>query len=160
MENNEFVYATYIRTTPEKLWEALTSADFTEKYWMGFRIEMELKVGGKVRIVPPKHPDVSGDLAGKVLACEPPRKLAYTFSFMDTPEIAKKRPSPSRVTYELTPMGPLVKLRVIHENLLPEDVEKNPNQFRGINNGWPAVMSSLKSLLETGQAIAFEPCSK
>jgi uncharacterized protein YndB with AHSA1/START domain len=158
-ENIEFVYATYIRTTPEKLWEALTNGDFSEKYWMGFRIELELKAGGKVRIVPPKNPEVFGDHAGKVLVCEPPRKLTYTFVMKDTPEVAKKRVSPSRVTYELTPMGEQVKLRVIHENLLPEDVEKDPTTFRGINNGWPAVMSSLKSLLETGEAIAFAPCS-
>ena len=50
-------------------------------------------------------------------------------------------------------MGPVVKLRVIHQNLLPEDLEKDPNTFEGINNGWPAVLSSLKSLLETGEAI-------
>ncbi len=73
----------------------------------------------------------------------------------DKPEIAKKRDSLSRVTYELTPMGALVKLRLIHENLLPEDFEKDPNTFQGINNGWPAVISSLKSLLETGEPIRF-----
>jgi hypothetical protein len=55
-------------------------------------------------------------------------------------------------------MEPLVKLRLIHENLLPEDIEKDPNQFRGINNGWPAILSSLKSLLETGEPITFSPC--
>jgi hypothetical protein len=63
-----------------------------------------------------------------------------------------------RVTYELTPMGPTVKLRLIHENLLPEDIEKDSNQFKGINNGWPAILSSLKSLLETGEPITFSPC--
>jgi hypothetical protein len=52
-------------------------------------------------------------------------------------------------------MGPLVKFRLIHENLLPEDMEKDPDTFRGINNGWPAVLSSLKSLLETGEAITY-----
>ncbi len=56
---------------------------------------------------------------------------------------------------KLTPMGPLVKLRLIHENLLPEDLEKDPNKFQGINNGWPAILSSLKSLLETGEPITF-----
>ncbi|HYM90300.1 MAG TPA: SRPBCC family protein [bacterium] len=151
-----FVYATYIRTTPEKLWEALTNGDFSEKYWMGFRIEVELKAGGSVRILPPKDPERYGDHAGKVLVCEPLRKLVYTFAPKDKPEVAAKRDGPSRVTYELTPMGPMVKLRLIHENLLPEDLEKDPNKFQGVNNGWPAVMSSLKSLLETGKAITFE----
>jgi uncharacterized protein YndB with AHSA1/START domain len=159
MEKIEFIYATFIRTTPEKLWEALTNGDFSVKYWMGFRIEIELKVGGSVRILPPQDMEIYGDHAGKVLACEPCRKLTYTFCPKDKPEVAQKRQGPSRVTYELTAMGPLVKLRIIHENLQPEDIEKDPNQFRGINNGWPAIMSSLKSLLETGEPITFSPCS-
>lgn len=153
-----FVYATYIRTTPEKLWEALTSGDFSAKYWMGFRIEVEQRAGGKVRIVPPSHPEVYGDHSGTVLCCEPYRKLVYTFCPKDAPEVAKKRNGPSRVTYELTPFGSQVKFRLIHENLLPEDVISDPSTFRGINNGWPAILSSLKSLLETGEAIALTPC--
>jgi hypothetical protein len=68
---------------------------------------------------------------------------------------AKKRDSLSRVTYELTPMGHQVRLRLVRENLLPEDVEKDPNTFQGVNNDWPAVLSSLRSLLETGEAINF-----
>ncbi|HUE37842.1 MAG TPA: SRPBCC family protein [Candidatus Acidoferrum sp.] len=156
MEKTEFVYATYIRTTPEKLWEALTSGDFSQKYWMGFRIELELRAGGSVHIYPPKGSENNcGDHAGKVLECEPNRKLVYTWNMKDKPEVAAKRNGPSRVTYELTPMGEQVRLRLIHENLLPDDVEKSPNTFKGINNGWPAVISSLKSLLETGEAIAF-----
>jgi uncharacterized protein YndB with AHSA1/START domain len=156
METVEFVHATFIRTTPEKLWEALTSGDLSEKYWFGFRIEVEQKVGGAVRIVPPKGMEEHGDHAGEVLACERHRKLVYTWNPKDLPDLAKKRKSLSRVTYEITPMGNAVKFRVIHENLLPEDVEKNPNTFKGVNNGWPAVISSLKSLLETGEAIGFQ----
>lgn len=156
MDTVNFVYATYIRTTPEKLWEALTSSAFSEKYWFGFRLELEQKVGGKLRIVPPKGMEKHGDHAGEVLECEPGRKLVYTWNPTCEPELAKKRQSLSRVTYELTPMGKMVRLRLLHENLLPEDLEKNPNTFRGINNGWPAVISSLKSLLETGEAISYE----
>jgi uncharacterized protein YndB with AHSA1/START domain len=156
MQNNEFVYATYIRTTPEKLWEALTSGDFSQKYWMGFRIELEQKTGGTVHIYPPKGSQHNcGDHEGKVLECEPNRKLVYTWNQNDKPDVAAKRKGPSRVTYELTPMGDQVRFRLIHENLLPDDVEKDPNTHKGINNGWPAVISSLKSLLETGEAIAF-----
>lgn len=153
METTDFVYTTYIRTTPENLWQALTSGDFSEKYWFGFRIELELKTGGSVRIHPPKGMETHGDHAGEVLECEPNRKLVYTWKENDKPEVAQKRKSLSRVTYELTPLGPQVRLRLIHENLLPEDVENDPNTFRGINNGWPAVISSLKSLLETGEPI-------
>ncbi len=159
MQPQEFVYATFIRTTPEKLWEALTNGDFSEKYWFGFRIELELKAGGAVRILAPKgmqeHGSCGQDHEGKVLVCEPCRKLVYTWNPKDKPEVAQKRNGPSRVTYELTPMGPQVKLRLIHENLLPEDLGKDPNKFQGINNGWPAILSSLKSLLETGEAIVF-----
>jgi uncharacterized protein YndB with AHSA1/START domain len=150
-----FVYATYIRTTPEKLWEALTSGDLSVKYWMGFRFEVDQRAGGSVRILPPRDPDKYGDHAGEVVVCEPFRKLVYTFVTKDKPEVARKREAPSRVTYELTPMGPLVKLRLIHENLLPDDLEKDPNKFQGVNNGWPAILSSLKSLLETGKEIAY-----
>lgn len=154
-DTQEFVYATFIRTTPEKLWEALTKGDFSEKYWFGFRIEFELKAGGKMRILPPKGMEELGDHAGEVLVCEPNRKLVYTWNPKDKPEVAKKRKSLSRVTYEITPMGQMTKLRLIHENLLPEDIEKDPSTFRGINNGWPAVLSSLKSLLETGAAMDY-----
>jgi uncharacterized protein YndB with AHSA1/START domain len=154
--SDTFVYTTYIRTTPEKLWEALTGGDFSVKYWMGFRIELEQKAGGRVRILPPQGMEQHGDHAGDVLECEPQRKLVYTWNKKEDPELAKKRNGLSRVTYELTPMGDQVRLRVIHENLLPEDIEKDPNTFRGVNNRWPAVVSSLKSLLETGQAIAFK----
>src|SRR5258708_1250857 len=156
-----FVYATYIRTTPEKLWEALTNGDFSEKYWMGFRIELEQKAGGRIRILPPKdgYEGKCGFDEGKVLDCEPGRKIVYEFVINDSPEIAEKRNGPSRVTYELKPMGEMVRLHLIHENLLPEDTEKDPNTFRGINNGWPAILSSLKSLLETGTAIPLAACS-
>ena len=155
MEKVEFVYVTFIRTTPQQLWEALTNGEFSEKYWMGFRIEVEPKAGGALRIVPPKGMEEHGDHAGKVLVWEPHRKLVYTWNQKDDQQVAKKRDSLSRVTYELTPMGEQVRLRLIHENLLPEDIEKDPNTLRGINNGWPAVLSSLKSLLETGEPIAF-----
>jgi len=154
-EKIEFVYATFIRTSPEKLWQTLTSGEFSQKYWFGFRFEVDLRVGGTVRIHPPKGMEQHGDHKGEVLECVPNRKLVYTWQQNDTPEIAKKRDGLSRVTYELTPMGSQVKLRLIHENLLPEDVEKDPSTFKGINNGWPAVISSLKSLLENGVALDF-----
>lgn len=155
MEKPTFVYATYIRTTPEKLWEALTNGDFSEKYWFGFRIELEPRTGGRIRILAPKGTEGCGDHTGEVLVWEPCRKLVYTWSMKDAPEVAAMREGPSRVTYELTPVGRQVRLRLIHENLLPEDLEANPDTFRGINNGWPAVISSIKSLLETGEPMTY-----
>lgn len=157
-ETQTFVYATYIRTTPEKLWQALTRGEFSEKYWMGYRIEPEPRAGGRLRILPPKGGKAIWNDSGKVLTWEPVRKLVYEFSLNDPPEVAAKRSGPSRVTYELQPLGEMVRLRLIHENLLIEDTNKDPNTMRGINNGWPAVLSSLKSLLETGQAIPLESC--
>jgi uncharacterized protein YndB with AHSA1/START domain len=157
-ETQTFVYATYIRTTPEKLWEALTTGDFSEQYWKGYRIDLEPRAGGRVRILPPQGGKAIWDESGKVLAWEPLHMLSYEFSRIDTAEVAAKRDGPSRVTYELTPMGEMVRLRLVHENLLAEDTEKDPNSQRGINNGWPAILSSLKSLLETGKAIHLEAC--
>jgi len=154
-----FVYDTYIRTTPERLWEALTNGDFSEKYWKGYRIEMEQRAGGRLRIQPPQGGRVIWNDSGKVLACDPHRKLVYEFSLNEAPEVSAKRQGPSRVTYELQPMGEMVRLRLIHENLLEEDTEKDLNSQRGINNGWPAILSSLKSLLETGQAINLTACA-
>ena len=149
-----FVYATFIRTTPEKLWEALTNGDFSEKYWMGFRVEVEQKVGGRIRILPPKGSVGRSDHGGDVLACEKYKKLSYTW-MKEKHEKDAQRDGLSRVTYELTPAGDHVKLVLIHENLISEDVSTDPGTFKGVNNGWPAVISSLKSLLETGEAISF-----
>ena len=157
-ETQTYVYATFIRTTKEKLWEALTNGDFTEQYWMGFRLELEPRAGGRFRMIPAKGGPNKWNDDGKVLACEPGRKLVYEFAIKDAPEVAAKRDGYSRVTYELQPMGDLVRLQVVHENLLPDDIGKDTNTLRGVNNGWPAVMSSLKSLLETGQAIPLESC--
>lgn len=160
MKTEQFIYSIIIRTTPEKLWEALTSGDFSEKYWFGFRVRFELKPSGKMCIVPPKGMEFAGDHAGEVLECEPGKKLVYTWQQADTPEIAAKRKGLSRVTYELFPMGQAVKLQLSHHNLLPDDMESNPTTFKGINNGWPAVLSSLKSLLETGEPMVLKPASK
>ena len=154
IKTETFVYATFIRTTPQKLWEALTNGDFSEKYWMGFRVSVEQKVGGRIHILPPKDSQGRSDHGGDVLACEKYKKLTYTW-MKERQEGDSKRDGLSRVTYEITPMGDQVKLRLIHENLISEDVSTDPDTFKGINNGWPAVISSLKSLLETGEAITF-----
>jgi len=155
-----YIYTTYIRTTPEKLWQALTSADFSEKYWFGYRIEGDWKLGGKLNFQAPKNmnPHLAkkadsclDDDSCKVLIYEPPRRLSYTFPNKE----ADTHRKPSRVTFDLTPMGEMVKLRLVHEDLLPQDVNADPTSWSGINNGWPGVISSLKSLLETGQEIVY-----
>ena len=155
-DKTDFVYAILIRTTPEKLWEALTNGEFSEKYWFGFRVNFDLKPGGKMKIDPPKGMEFCGDHAGEVLECDPGRKLVFTWKQADPPAVAARRKSLSRVTYELFPMGPMVKLQLRHENLLPDDIMSDPTKMQGINNGWPAVLSSLKSLLETGEPMTLK----
>jgi len=158
-----FVYVTYIRTTPEKLWEALTRGDFSEKYWFGYRIESDWKVGSDFQLHAPKKSDEPKDgqcnknWNGKVLAYDPYQRLTYTSSLCSDHNAGEdERHGPTTITYELKAMGPLVRLRLIHENLMAQDIESDPNVWKGVNNGWPAVMNSLKSLLETGQELVYQ----
>jgi uncharacterized protein YndB with AHSA1/START domain len=143
MDKPKFVYVTYINTTPEKLWLALTSGDFTEKYWFGSRIQSEWKVGSPFKIV-----NEGGNWQGKVLHCDPPRLLSYTFQMLGRTEHF------SRVVFQLEQHGPVVKLTLTHDEL----DEKDDKFYTGISLGWPAVLSNLKSLLEGGHPLVPRPC--
>lgn len=148
MKSQIFMYVTYIRTTPEKLWEALTSSEFTREYWMGNTVESDWKTGSSVRFI---KPDGKGILTGTILAADKPKVLSYTWSYHGTEEAQAEKPS--RVTFLLERFEPnpdLVKLTVTHDEF-PE----NTTIFSDISNGWPMVLSSLKTLLETKQAIHF-----
>ena len=145
MNKPKFVYVTYINTTPEKLWEALTTARFIEQYWFGRGNESEWKKGSAIES---RSPEGELEWRGKVLQSEPPRLLSYTFDVVGESE------PPSRVTFEIEPLGPntkpqghAVRLTVTHEDF-PHDSKVYP----GICEGWPAILSSLKSLLETGRS--------
>lgn len=151
-----FLYVIYIKTTVEKLWEALTDGNFSEKYWMGFHIESDWKVGSPIYIRNRGFLEGKADITGEVIACEPPHLLTYTFGSKSDP-LAAQREGPSRVTYQLSPVGGMVKLTLTHENLLPQDLGEKTLTLRGVNNGWPAILSGLKSLLEAGQTLDFEP---
>lgn len=146
--NDRFVYVSFIATTPEKLWRALTDGEFTRQYFFDRRVESDWRPGSPVTYwIDEKEKDVTGE----VLAADPPRKLSFTWGKAD---VAPERRS--RVTFEIQPMGPVVKLTVLHEQLQPGDLEQDPNKWRGVNNGWPAILSNLKSLLETGKpCLAF-----
>lgn len=146
MTKPKFVYVTYIATTPEKLWEALTDGNFTQEYFFGTRVESEWKEGTDVKYF--RNGKISD--YGKVIICDPPRLLSFTWTYVgdDT-----SRESPTRVTFELQPMDSTVKLTLKHENLLDSDFVDDNNTFEGYNNGWPAVLSNLKSFLETGQTL-------
>jgi uncharacterized protein YndB with AHSA1/START domain len=144
------IYVTYIASTPEKVWQALTSSEFTRKYFWERAVEVEPKVGGTFVL---KLPDGRVNVQGKVVAYDPPRKLSVTWH-VEWPEDFRKLPE-CLVTYEIAPAGEAARLIMTesHSWDVPEAI------LSGGRMGWPAVLSGLKSLLETGKApaIAMEP---
>ena len=142
MSKPEFVYVTYIVTTAEKLWHALTDGDFTERYWFGARLKSDWKVGSTFEMV---RSDGTVSDAGKVVEVDPPRRLAYTFVNLSD---KYKNEFPALATFVLEPYGKLVKLTLTHEGFAEQS-----RFYAGISKGWPAILSSLKSLLETGKAL-------
>lgn len=140
MDKPQFVYVTYIATTPEKLWEALTGEEFTQKYWGGRRIQSNWRVGSPVK---PVKDDGDSDWEGEVLESDPPHRLSYTFQSPGATEA-----HPSRVLFELEPNGSTVKLTLTHDNL-------DTRGYMALSRGWSAILSSLKSLLETGEPLVF-----
>ncbi len=142
MTKPSFIYVTYIMTTPEKLWQALTDGAFTQRYWFGRRIESDWKVGGRVTLW---HEGKVSD-SGEVLECKPPRRLSYSFRVEFVEEL--RREPPSRVTFELEKLGDQVKLTLTHDQFAP-----GSKVLEGISAGWPMILSSLKSLLETGNPL-------
>jgi uncharacterized protein YndB with AHSA1/START domain/DNA-binding transcriptional ArsR family regulator len=139
-----YVYVTYIKATAEQVWRALTDADLTARYW-GHANVSDWQPGSAW-----EHQRVDGsgvaDVVGKVLTAEPPTRLAITFE--DSPN--EKR-EPSVVTFTVEPHEDIVRLTVTHEHLA------NLDMFNGIASGWPAVLSNLKSLLETGDVLPQAP---
>ena len=141
------VYTIYIAATPEKVWQALTSAEFSQKYFFGNSVEVELRVGGAFIV---RTPDGALHISGEVFECDPPKKLTVTFN-LNWPELIEKL-GPTLVTYEIEPVGEVVKLTMTesHDRPLSDDI------LSGGRQGWPAILSSLKSLLETGRPMAIK----
>ncbi len=157
MDKPEFVYVSYIKTTPEKLWQALTDPAFTTRYW-GDGLKSDWKVGSPLLWRIGREGEFR-DLGQVVLAAEPYRRLSYTWhnyqwdwhemfgwSEEQFAELVKEKIS--RVTFELEPVGPVVKLTVSHHGF-----EGETEMLKGISQGWPAILSSLKTLLETQEPI-------
>jgi uncharacterized protein YndB with AHSA1/START domain len=147
MARSTFVYVTYIRTTPEKLWSALTDADFIGQYWFGVRCESSWTAGSPWKLV-------SGDGqvmdAGEVVEAEPPRRLVIRWQNKNKPELEAE--GESLCTMELEPSGTAVKLSITHT------IEREPSAFiTAVSGGWPKVISNLKSLLETGVIALQDP---
>jgi uncharacterized protein YndB with AHSA1/START domain len=141
------VYTIYIASTPERVWEALTSAEFSRKYFFGNAVEVDLRVGGAYIV---RTPDGALHISGEVMECDPPRKLTVTFN-VNWPELIDKL-GPTLVTYEIEPAGDAVRLTMTesHDRPLDDDI------LSGGRTGWPAILSSLKSLLETGTALTIQ----
>lgn len=152
MNKPSFVYVTYIATTPDKVWQAIIDPEMAREYWVGPASDK------------PAHVNVSDwkpgsrwehqrmddtrtvDVAGKVVESERPRRLVITWARPNEVDDAAKN---SRVTFEIEPQGDqLVRLTVTHE-----DLEKDPQMLTGVSNGWPQVLSNLKTWLETGKSL-------
>lgn len=140
MSDSKFVYVTYIRATPEKIWEALTTAEFLQKYWFGVRQESEWKPGASWTM---RMPEIGITDSGEILEAEPPRRMVIKWRNEFRPEL--KAAGYTRCTYEIDAQGEVTKLSIIHE--APQIM------VDAVSNGWPMILSSLKSLLETGQPL-------
>ena len=147
MSKLEYVYVTYIETTAEKLWQALTDGDFTERYWFGHRVTSDWAVGAAYRFTNQGKPMVEG----KVLVSDPPRRLAYSW---DVVKEGAARERTSRVTFDLVPRGKVIKLVVTHD-----EIDEGGTTLRDVSAGWPLVLASLKSILETGRPLDIDPAA-
>jgi len=140
MNQSTFVYATYIRTTPEKLWHALTTAETLKQCWMGASLESDWKAGSPWRAA-----SAEGRLydTGEVLESVPPKKLVLLWQSEWNP--AFKAEGVSRCIYEIEPVGTIVKFTITHS------IEHSDSKFiASIADAWPIAVSNIKSLLETG----------
>ncbi|WP_026924041.1 ArsR/SmtB family transcription factor [Glycomyces arizonensis] len=151
-----FVYVTHVKTTPERLWRALTEPEFTKRYW-GVALDTDWRPGSTMTWVEngvkTAHPDQ------RVLECDPPRRLSYTWhtftpewaanAGVDEDALAAIAAEPrSKVTFELEPAGEAVKLTVTHDGFAPGSTVRDM-----IGQGWPQLLSSMKTLLETGEPL-------
>jgi uncharacterized protein YndB with AHSA1/START domain len=142
MNHDRFVYVTYIRTTTDKLWEALTSPDFNRKYWFGMWQETDWSAGSSWKLT---FPDGRIADAGEVLEVDRPKRIVLRWRHQLRPELHAE--GDSRATFELEQLNDLVKLTVVHE------IDRQDSRFiEAVSGGWPMILSSLKSLLETGVA--------
>jgi DNA-binding transcriptional ArsR family regulator/uncharacterized protein YndB with AHSA1/START domain len=158
MQKPSFAYTTYIKTTPERLWQALTEPAFTERYWR-MTFETDWQVGS--RMTWHHHGVAIADPEQVVLESEPYRRLSYTWHTF-TPELGDVHEqltedvitkaageARSKVTFEIEPLGELCKLTVVHDGFEP-----GSTVMELVSGGWPRVLSELKTLLETGETLA------
>ena len=143
MAESEFVYVTYIRTTAEKLWQALTEPEFTRKFWVDTVQECEWKEGARWTL---RVPDGRAADTGEVVEIDRPSKLVLTWQNHLFPEMEAE--GFSRMAYVLEAKGEVVKLTLTHTMDM-----KDSKTIKAVSNGWPHLLASLKSLLETGESL-------
>lgn len=143
MSKPKFVYVTYIRTTPAKLWKALTNPEITSQYFCATRKESDWQKGSAWRMMIPDGRIADG---GEILEVEPERRMVLSWRNEFRAEL--KAEGYAKLTYELEQVKDLVKLTVIHESDVP-----GSKLIEAVSNGWPLILASLKSLLETGEAL-------
>ena len=142
MAKSAFVYVIYISAKPQQIWDALIKPEFTKKYWGHLNVS-DWKPGSGW-----EHRQADSNelkLVGKVVEFSPPKRLVLTWA---NPADKATVAAHSRVTIELEPMEDMVRLTVTHDELAP-----GSDMLRGISEGWPRVLSSLKSLLEAGKPL-------
>jgi uncharacterized protein YndB with AHSA1/START domain len=138
------VFQVYIRTTPDNLWQAISNPEVTQRYFHGSRVVSKWRSGERIAY----WIDDELVIDGEVLTADPPHKLVMTWSFRR--DVKLRDDPPSRVTWEIEGIGhDTCRLSVLHDDFVSE----TPT-FRSVRSGWPVVLSSLKSLLETGAALA------
>jgi uncharacterized protein YndB with AHSA1/START domain len=141
--SSQYIYVTYIRTTPQKLWDALTRPEFLRQYWFNMTQESDWKVGAAWKML---FEDGRVADAGEVLEIDPPRRLVLKWRNEFRPELTAE--GYSRCVYDLEPDGEMMKLTITHS------IDKNGAKFvEAVAGGWPKILSSLKSLLETGTPL-------
>jgi uncharacterized protein YndB with AHSA1/START domain len=131
------VYEIYVRTTPEALWQALTDPERTERYFFGMRVKSTWEPGTPVLYLV----DGTANTAGEVVEADPPRRLVTTWNHTFDDGVTE---GPSRVTWEIEPVGANCRLRLVHD-----DFHGVTRTFAIVGRAWPAVLSGLKTLLET-----------
>jgi uncharacterized protein YndB with AHSA1/START domain len=139
----DFVYVTYIAASPDAVWNALIDRELTKAYWQHYNAS-DWKPGSRWEHI---RSDATGtvDIVGKVVEIDPPNRLVITWS---SPKEAEDGTPPSKVTFEIQAVGPDAKLIVTHS-----DLRQGTKMHAGVTKGWPAVLSNLKTLLETGRTL-------
>ncbi len=139
MQKPKLVYTTFIRSTPDKVWTAITKPEFTRQYWGGMANVSDWKKGSDWQHL---NPDKEVWITGAVAESKPPRRLVLTWADPDKPK------DKSRVTFQIELLKDMVRLIVTHDKLTP-----GSKMLRGVSRGWPLVLSSLKTFLETGKGL-------